>query len=172
MRTELLLSQLNDYGKEVHLLCQTIAQKKILKEDVSELVTKKIFIENKIVPLKEQLKKQEQVYDEVFKRVINKCLPIDVKTEVYNLTEKALRGEIDIKKIREIQYTAYNQSDLDIISSKYPQLMKSVSKMIESNNKQKVEARKLFATLNTRLTPDEQHLVKEVKEFLSNIINT
>jgi len=171
MRTEILLSQLKEYGKEVHHICQTIAQKKILNEDVSELVTKKIFIENKIVPLKEQLKKQEQIYDEVFKGVINKCLPVDLKTEIYILTEKALKGELNIKEIKEIQFTSYDKNDLDIISSKYPQILKSVKKMIESNKKQKVEARKLFEILNKRLTPDEQILVKEVKYFLSNIIN-
>lgn len=82
-----------------------------------------------------------------------------------------MNENLKMHEISHLDFSLYNESDLEILSSKYPQLLKSISKMIEANNKQKVEARKLMATLNTRLTPDEQHLVKEVKEFLSNIVN-
>lgn len=169
-RDELVIKK-KEIGKKIADVNTIIQEKKARKEDCSLEIQMKSYYEKELFPVKDALAKEGAQFNEVFLKVVQKALPVDVKQKLEVMTLKCMNENLKMHEISHLDFSLYNESDLEILSSKYPQLMKSISKMIEANNKQKVEARKLMATLNTRLTPDEQHLVKEVKEFLSNIVN-
>jgi len=171
MTREELVNEKKQICKRITELCFIMSEKKRNKEDSTAEIEEKIMLERRLVPIKESLANKQTKYEDALLKVFQKALPMEIKIKCEVFTEKVLRQELKINEIAHLDFSLYNENDLDIISSKYPQIMKRCNEMISAANKQKVEARKLLATLNTRLTPDEQYLVKEVKEFLHNISN-
>ena len=171
MTREQLTIEKKELGKRISELCLIMSEKKRSNQDSSAEIAEKIALERRLIPIKERLSKEQIKYEDALLKVFQHVLPneIKIKCEVY--AEKFLRSELKINQLKYLDFSIYNSNDLEILSSKYPQLIKQCDKMIDAARKQKLEARKLIATLNTRLTPDEQYLVKEVKEFLQNIAN-
>ena len=171
MTREQLINEKKQIGKRITELCFIMSEKKRNKQDSTSEIEEKIMLERRLIPIKERLANSQTKYEDALLKVYQKALPMEIKIKCEAYTEKVLKQELKMHEISHLDFSLYNESDLDIISSKYPQIMKRCNEMISAANKQKIEARKLLATLNTRLTPDEQYLVKEVKEFLHNISN-
>lgn len=161
-----------EIGKRIADINTIIQEKKARKEDCRTEIEMKSFYERELFPIKELISKMGVSFNDAYLKVVQNALPNDVKIKLEAITYRAMESKIKYHEIgQEFKFSLYNESDLEILSMKYPKLLADYNKMISAASKQQIEARKLMTLLNSRLTPDEQELVKEVKEFLSKIVN-
>lgn len=169
---ENLVQKKKEIGLRLSELNTIIADKKSRKEPTNIEIQMKSHYEKELMPIKAELRKQQNSYDEVYIKIVMRSLPTTERIKIDAMVEKALRENTSMNELNKIEFSLYNHEDLQILSTLYPQALKNNSALNKKLNTHKLKARDLMVIFNTRLTPDEQNLVKEFKEFLSNIINT
>ncbi len=166
-----LVDRKKDLGNKIANVNTIIAEKKARGEACTLEIEMKSYYEKLLFPVKNELTELGNGFNEVYLKVVQKSVPLDIKLKLENITYHLMDSKLKMDEINRMEISLFNREDLDILSSKYPTAVKEVDRLTKSEKKNKLRARELMLLLNTRLIPDEQILVKEVKEFLSNIIN-
>jgi hypothetical protein len=126
-------------------------------------------INQRLAEIKAHSKEKQKSFYEVYYNVAEKSLPMHVKVDLRKYSEEVVKRNLHFHEIKPC-----NIESLKSIEERkeYDRVCKQLTINTNQIISTKSEARKVFQTLNARLTPDEMTRFKVTLDFLINIINS